>query len=735
MARTATDFVFWQMQVVGLVSGGKDSIWNLHYCTEFGHTISCLANLSPPAGVTELDSYMYQTVGHDLIDGVAEAMGLPLVRRVIAGKPTATSSNAYSPSDGDEVEDLTLLLEDVLRSYPEVKAVSCGAILSNYQRMRVENVCSRLGLKVLAFMWMQEQPILLRQMIAGSLDARIVKVASMGLDARHVGKSILDEAFTNHLFKLGAQWGVHVCGEGGEYETIVVDAPLFGSSISICESEHIEHEDGPEVVFLRAPRIEVNKKDCVGKAPFEPLQVYNTLAYYQDDFSIMLPRKSSTSDRYAIESKDIELSVDKLSVNATSQEPVLRRLGQVLVSSSIDVNSFDITVEGSPADQCKVVLEAIAAWLSTLDQSLSNVVFAEVQVQDLSCFESMNAVYASFFVESPPARVCVQTPLPSGIHVRLRLILRQSCAESAPPFESLRVQSISTWAMACIGPYSQAWRVGSLLFSAGVIGLIPHTMTLPSISQADSAAQMGDIADSPSTSITEAWQAELWMLMRSLQNVLKEMKSNFSEVVLAHIYTSRRFDFAAVEGLVLAYMSREMGAPVNPLVTCAVVPRLPKDGHIEINLVCATEGAVAIPQVASFNADPSSGVSGRCVLSTKVVRDSCLAITADFRTECEAMESSSREGATMSEEVAGYISALCLTSIRTLIHSQLRTNPAGLSIQVQYAESVVPHEILTRAIDNAIVGLKLSDSCATGFMPVQLLGESVPLRFIVLTAE
>ncbi|CAJ1328352.1 unnamed protein product [Effrenium voratum] len=72
-----------------------------------------------------------------------------------------------------------LLLQDALQAFPDLEAVSCGAILSDYQRCRVENVCARLNLKVLAFMWRQEQPLLLQQMIDGQLDARIVKAGVM----------------------------------------------------------------------------------------------------------------------------------------------------------------------------------------------------------------------------------------------------------------------------------------------------------------------------------------------------------------------------------------------------------------------------------------------------------------------------------------------------------------------------------------------------------------------------
>jgi hypothetical protein len=47
-----------------------------------------------------------------------------------------------------QVEDMLLLLADVQRRFPEVQGVCCGAILSTYQRLRLEDVCARLGLQV-----------------------------------------------------------------------------------------------------------------------------------------------------------------------------------------------------------------------------------------------------------------------------------------------------------------------------------------------------------------------------------------------------------------------------------------------------------------------------------------------------------------------------------------------------------------------------------------------------------
>ena len=86
----------------------------------------------------ELDSYMYQTVGHDAIELYSEVTDLPLYRENIQGSSLQQDSD-YVPHDLDEVEDLYRLLTRV-KEMEAVEAVSVGAILSNYQRVRVEHV-------------------------------------------------------------------------------------------------------------------------------------------------------------------------------------------------------------------------------------------------------------------------------------------------------------------------------------------------------------------------------------------------------------------------------------------------------------------------------------------------------------------------------------------------------------------------------------------------------------------
>jgi diphthine-ammonia ligase len=74
---------------------------------------------------------------------------------------------------GDEVEDMFILLNEVKKHIPSVTAVSSGAIASDYQRLRVESVCSRLGLVSLAYLWKQDQSLLLQEMVNCILTLRM----------------------------------------------------------------------------------------------------------------------------------------------------------------------------------------------------------------------------------------------------------------------------------------------------------------------------------------------------------------------------------------------------------------------------------------------------------------------------------------------------------------------------------------------------------------------------------
>lgn len=233
------------MKIVALLSGGKDSLFNLYLALKEGHELVAIGNLKPPSGRYELDSYMYQSVGHQAISHIAEALGVPLYQAEITGD-IISKDLEYDETAGkdgfDEVEQLHDLLKDMrFKHNLNFDAISVGAIASTYQKSRCENICKRLHLEMLAYLWNQDQDKLLQSMIDNKFEAILIKVACMGLGKNHLGQSI--EQMQDHLRKLHDRYGTNICGEGGEYETLVLDCPLYKKRLVLDDHNVICHSD------------------------------------------------------------------------------------------------------------------------------------------------------------------------------------------------------------------------------------------------------------------------------------------------------------------------------------------------------------------------------------------------------------------------------------------------------------------------------------------------------------
>lgn len=248
------------MRVIGLISGGKDSCYNLMKCVQDGHELVGLVNLYPAQLEDELDSYMYQSVGHQWIPYYSEAMGLPLFRHPIKGRPVNTELTYSTPAVHDEVEDLYDILNRIQHEL-QFDAVSVGAIFSSYQTNRVKNVCQRLNIQVLAYLWQREQSELLDEMIESNVNAILIKVAAIGLHPeQHLGKSLAE--MRPILHKLNQKYDINVCGEGGEYETFTLDCPLFQKRLELIEPEVRIHSNDAfaPVGYLTAKQVKLVDK-------------------------------------------------------------------------------------------------------------------------------------------------------------------------------------------------------------------------------------------------------------------------------------------------------------------------------------------------------------------------------------------------------------------------------------------------------------------------------------------
>lgn len=201
------------MRLASLFSGGKDSTYASFLASREGE-LAYLVTVMP----RREDSWMFHTVNLHLVPLLAEAQGLELV--------TVESSGEKET----ELEDLKQALGGL-----DIDGIITGAIASSYQKERVDAICDELGLAHVSPLWGRSSPELLDEVIEAGMDVVVTAVAAMGLDERWLGR-VLDRDAIGELKRLSLRHGFDVCGEGGEMETLVVDAPWFGKRLEIAEA-------------------------------------------------------------------------------------------------------------------------------------------------------------------------------------------------------------------------------------------------------------------------------------------------------------------------------------------------------------------------------------------------------------------------------------------------------------------------------------------------------------------
>jgi len=228
------------MKLAALFSGGKDSTFAIHRVQQQGREVSCLLTLKSanPA------SYMFHAPNIDMVKLQAKALGLHLIFKKTSGLKE------------EELKDLKSALTAAKRLY-KIDGVVSGAIDSEYQRYRVEAVCADVGLKSLAPLWHLEPERYLIELIKEGYEIIIVSVASGGLDQTWLGRK-LDLQALEDLKRVRDKFGIHISGEGGEYETLVIDGPIFNKKIEILEFEKVWKEDSGIFIVKKAKL--VNKK-------------------------------------------------------------------------------------------------------------------------------------------------------------------------------------------------------------------------------------------------------------------------------------------------------------------------------------------------------------------------------------------------------------------------------------------------------------------------------------------
>ncbi len=201
------------MKLGCMFSGGKDSTYALHWAALQGFEIACLITVKPRP-----DSWLFHVPCIDLTKLQAEALGLPLVE--VKGEMRGER----------ELDDLRRALRAAVEEYG-IDGIVCGALLSDYQRMRFAIATEELGLKLYAPLWRNDQKQYLRE-VTRALEFMVVSVSCLGLPKSLVGKVVTPE-LAEEIIRLSERYGFNPAFEGGEAETLVLDAPLFQKRLRV----------------------------------------------------------------------------------------------------------------------------------------------------------------------------------------------------------------------------------------------------------------------------------------------------------------------------------------------------------------------------------------------------------------------------------------------------------------------------------------------------------------------
>ena len=437
--------------MAALVSGGKDSTLALQEAVEAGHEPVALATAAPasPGEAGDVLSALFQTAGSTAVPLLARCANLPLVRA-----PALTHGNV---PDADEPALLALALR--CASDFGADALVCGAVLSDYQRLRVERACAAANIVSLAPLWQRSQAQILRDVSSHGFHAVLVRVASFGLDPHiHLGRRLDD--ISERLQHISDSYGVHRSGEGGEYETLVLDS-----------NSHMH----------RFGRIELDSP--------QPVKAGHEDGYLRIPSARYIAKGEEHGDPTVVE-VDVSAAGQTL-CEARAAPPCTRtpNTGRLLKSTLDHLKGSDaiayVFAQSSDDAASRGVMEEAVSTLITLRRALqahsldwNDCLLLGVFVPNMDLFADINAAFGLCVPQedgAAPARACIQS---NQQRITMDAFVCPRAKTEPRRRSNVHISSISKWAPACIGPYAQCTAVGQLCLLAGQIGLEPFSMQL-----------------------------------------------------------------------------------------------------------------------------------------------------------------------------------------------------------------------------------------------------------------
>ena len=199
------------MRIAVLSSGGKDSsaAWWWAQCR--GWDVVALVTVHIQDG----DSHMFQVPSTQWVEHQALAAGVKW------------NCVKASGTVDDEISRLEETLSDL-----KLDAIVSGALRSDFQKVKLENMAHRLGIHSFSPLWHQDPFEHLHGMIENGFKIMINSVSCEGLDGEWLGR-ILDLENVQQLKFLSEKYRFNVDGEGGEYETFVAGGPHLPRTLEV----------------------------------------------------------------------------------------------------------------------------------------------------------------------------------------------------------------------------------------------------------------------------------------------------------------------------------------------------------------------------------------------------------------------------------------------------------------------------------------------------------------------
>lgn len=207
------------MKLGVLFSGGKDSTFAAWLEKKNGHELTCLISIFSK----NKDSFMFHTPAIELTKKQAELMDIPLRVFQTEGKKE------------EELEDLRKAIKEAIKEF-KIQGIITGAIASVYQSLRIKKICDDLGIMCLNPLWGKEQIGLLKELVENDFEIIISAVAAYPLDKSWVGREI-ENFFIEDVKKLTEKYKINPAGEGGEFESLVVNCSLFKKRLNLVLKE------------------------------------------------------------------------------------------------------------------------------------------------------------------------------------------------------------------------------------------------------------------------------------------------------------------------------------------------------------------------------------------------------------------------------------------------------------------------------------------------------------------